>query len=288
MRTFGVELVNEGIKAVLLLQAVEAWRSCCFLLQGQVHALVAAILLRMARLDTFDRNPEPEPPDRELGEIEQGIGAGEGHAVIGADGKRQAALAEQALEGCDGRVFARRIESLTQEQEARGMIGDGQGITVMSIAELELSLEVGAPQIIGKRALRQRRAARAMARPAAALDQALTIEDRMDGAFGRNLDVAIEPAHHGRQIVSVSLIRFFGELIRFDQTQSGQKVDLPNWGLLLPLEVVMEKFVREQNLLRFRDLLLKVTDQEQRQTIHRLVFEEEAKGGPPRLEPPAE
>ena len=50
----------------------------------------------------------------------------------------------------------------------------------------------------------------------------------------------------------------------------------------------MEKFVREQNLLRFRDLLLKVTDHEQRQTIHRLIFEEEVKGGPPRLKSPTE
>jgi hypothetical protein len=41
----------------------------------------------------------------------------------------------------------------------------------------------------------QRHAARAMARPAAALDQAVTVEHRMDGAFGWNFDVAIKPAH---------------------------------------------------------------------------------------------
>src|SRR5580700_8896906 len=75
------------------------------------------------------------------------------------------------------------------------MVGDGQRITVSAIAELELALEVGTPQIIGKRALRQRRAARAVARPAAALDQAVAVEHRVDGAFGGNLDVAIEPAH---------------------------------------------------------------------------------------------
>ncbi len=75
------------------------------------------------------------------------------------------------------------------------MVSDGQGITVSAIAELELALEVGAPQIVGKRALRQRRAARAMARPAAALDEAVAVEHRVDGAFGGNLDVAIEPTH---------------------------------------------------------------------------------------------
>jgi hypothetical protein len=29
-----------------------------------VHALVTAVLLRMSRLDAFDRNAEPKPPDR--------------------------------------------------------------------------------------------------------------------------------------------------------------------------------------------------------------------------------
>jgi hypothetical protein len=75
------------------------------------------------------------------------------------------------------------------------MVGDGQRITVSAIAELELALEIGTPQIVGKRALRQRRAARAVARPAAALDLAVAVEHRMDGAFGGNFDVAVEPAH---------------------------------------------------------------------------------------------
>src|SRR5690349_18370350 len=75
------------------------------------------------------------------------------------------------------------------------MVGDGQWVTVLAIAELELALEVGTPQIIGKRALRQRRAPRALARPAAALDQAVAIEHRMNGALGGNPDVAVEPAH---------------------------------------------------------------------------------------------
>ncbi len=73
------------------------------------------------------------------------------------------------------------------------MVGDSQRIAVPAVAELELALEVGAPQIIGVVARGQRRAARAVARPAAALDQAMAIEDRMDGAFSRNPDVAVEP-----------------------------------------------------------------------------------------------
>ena len=73
------------------------------------------------------------------------------------------------------------------------MVGDGQRVTVSAIAELELALEVGAPQIIGSSARGQRRAARAVARHAGALDQAMAVEDRMDGAFGWNPDIAVQP-----------------------------------------------------------------------------------------------
>ena len=37
-------------------------------------------------------------------------------------------------------------------------------------------------------------AARTMARGAATLDQAVTVENRMDGALGRNPDVAVKPS----------------------------------------------------------------------------------------------
>ena len=87
------------------------------------------------------------------------------------------------------------FQRFTEQQEARGMVGDGQRITVSAIAELELALEVGAPQIIGKRTFRQRRAPRAVPRAAAALDQAVAVEHRVNGAFGGNLDVSVEATH---------------------------------------------------------------------------------------------
>ena len=67
---------------------------------------MTAVLLRMSRLDAFDRNAEAKPLDRELGEIEQASGTGEGHAVVGADRERQASLTEQSFEGRAGEVFA--------------------------------------------------------------------------------------------------------------------------------------------------------------------------------------
>lgn len=54
MRTLGVELAQEIIEAALLLQAVDAGGGGGFLLQRQVHALVATVLLRAAGFDALD------------------------------------------------------------------------------------------------------------------------------------------------------------------------------------------------------------------------------------------
>ena len=83
-----------------------------------------------------------------LERLNKAIRAGEGDAVVGADGLRQAALAEKLLEGGDGEVFAGRFQRLAHQQEARGMVGDGQRIAITPVAELELAFEIGAPKLI--------------------------------------------------------------------------------------------------------------------------------------------
>jgi hypothetical protein len=50
----------------------------------------------------------------------------------------------------------------------------------------------------------------------------------------------------------------------------------------------MEEFVREQNLLRFRELLLRVTDDAQRKQILYLIAREKAENLPRKLESAAE
>src|SRR5262249_62105783 len=91
-----------------------------------------------------------------------------------------------------------------------GGVGDGQRIAVAAMTELELALEAGAPQIVGSPARGQRRAARAVARPAAALDQAMAIEHRMDGAFGGNPDIAIEPPNQQFADLARAPVRLLG------------------------------------------------------------------------------
>src|ERR1700738_2215057 len=78
---FGVEFLDKVVEAGLLLQAVHSGRSGCFFLQREMHALVAAVLLRVARLDALDGDAEAEPPHREFGEIEEAVRTGERHAL---------------------------------------------------------------------------------------------------------------------------------------------------------------------------------------------------------------
>ena len=94
MRPFVVELLHEGIELGLLLQQIGAGGARGFFLQGQMHALMPAVLLRMTGPDAFDADAQAQPPDREPGEIEQAVGRSEGNTIIGADRLGQTALFE--------------------------------------------------------------------------------------------------------------------------------------------------------------------------------------------------
>lgn len=80
--------VDERIEAFLLLQEVERRRFGGFLLLGQMHALVAAILLRVARLDPLDGDPQPQPPHCQTRQTEEGCSGAEGDTVVRPDGIR--------------------------------------------------------------------------------------------------------------------------------------------------------------------------------------------------------
>ena len=66
MRPLVIEAVDELIEAFLLLQQVVRGRFSGFLLQGQVHPLMAAVLLRTPGLDALDRDAQAQPPDGKL------------------------------------------------------------------------------------------------------------------------------------------------------------------------------------------------------------------------------
>src|SRR6516225_4683050 len=149
MRAFIVEDVNKVIELRLLLREVQTGRLGGFLLQVQMHSLMAAILLRMARPDPLDPNSQAQPPNRKLAQVEEGMGRSEGKPVITTAVGRQTAFFKQSLKDRKGEVFAGRGQRLAGQQVAAGMIGDGQRVAVVTIAEQELALVIRAPQFIG-------------------------------------------------------------------------------------------------------------------------------------------
>jgi hypothetical protein len=90
-----------------------------------MHTLMPAILLWMTGLDALEGEAQTQPPHRKLGEVEQRVGRGERHAIVGTDADGQAALLKQARKGRKCKGFAGRFQSLTEEEKARGVIGDG-------------------------------------------------------------------------------------------------------------------------------------------------------------------
>jgi len=107
VRTLVIEDLDELIEFSLLLKEVCAGRFGGFFLQSEMHALVAAVLLRMAWANAFNADAEAKPPDGKLAQVEQGVSGSEGNAIIAANVGRQTALAEKPLEDGEGVVFAR-------------------------------------------------------------------------------------------------------------------------------------------------------------------------------------
>ena len=132
-------------------------RACCwrklgadgFFLQGEMHAFVAAILLRMTGLDAFNANARAEPPDGELAPVKQGMGGSKRNAVIAADVGGQSTLPEKPFQRGKSIVFAGRGESFAAQQISAGVIGDLERVTVLVVAEQELTLVIGAPELVG-------------------------------------------------------------------------------------------------------------------------------------------
>jgi hypothetical protein len=63
MRALVIELLHEAVEGRLLLEDIHAGRAGGFLLESEMHAFMAAVLLGLARRYALDANAEPQPPD---------------------------------------------------------------------------------------------------------------------------------------------------------------------------------------------------------------------------------
>jgi hypothetical protein len=82
-----------------------------------MHAFMAAVLLGMARLDSFHADTQPKTPDGKFAQIEQGMGGSEGNAVVATDVGRQAALLKEPLQHSKGKVFPGRGKSFASSTD---------------------------------------------------------------------------------------------------------------------------------------------------------------------------
>ena len=128
MRALLVEDVHELVEAGLLLEEVGGGRFRGLFFQGEMHAFVAAILLRMARLDALNANAEAKPPDGKFAEVEQSIGRCKRDTIVAADVRRQATFLKKALKDGESVVFPDKRKRFASEQETTGVIGNGEGI----------------------------------------------------------------------------------------------------------------------------------------------------------------
>lgn len=91
VRSLFVVVDAETVKEFLLRLPVRRRRMSDCLLEGAVHPFVAAVLLRLPRLDAFRQNAQSNPPRKQARQAARAR-AGEGSAVVGADATGQADL----------------------------------------------------------------------------------------------------------------------------------------------------------------------------------------------------
>src|SRR5205807_2793108 len=118
VRTLVVEDLHELVEPSLLLKKIGSRRLGGFFFQGQMHAFMTAVLLGVARLNPLNANTEPEPPDRELAQVKQGVRGSERHTVIAADVGWQAALLKKPLKHSESVVFTGRRKTLTGDRKS--------------------------------------------------------------------------------------------------------------------------------------------------------------------------
>ena len=97
MRPLGIKFVYERIECFLLLKEVLAGGFGGFFLERQVHAFMAAVFLGVSRLNPFNRDAEPQPPDRQAAHPEERIAGRKRLAIVGTDGVGQSEFFEGSL-----------------------------------------------------------------------------------------------------------------------------------------------------------------------------------------------
>ena len=156
-------------------------------LQGLVHPLVCTILLRTAGPDSLMNDAELHPPNVQPAQSVD-TGRREWRAVVAADRRREAMLAEHPLESGPRSSRLHVEQRAAREQVPAVVIQQGQRIAVDAVASLELALEVDRPHLVRSIGVQRRRTwVLPLLASSPALDQAVTFQDIEDRAAARKI-----------------------------------------------------------------------------------------------------
>src|SRR5690606_28411595 len=153
--------------------------------------LVTPVLLRPARPDALQLDPQFQPPHAQSRQPGR-TGAGKGRPVVAADRIGQAVALEGQLEAVSSAVVSGSVMPLAAQDHTRAGIGYGKWVAPFAVAKTKLALGVHAPH--AARSTRDRAAAAVTMTAAAAapgLDQARPFQDVVHRAHGGKLDARI-------------------------------------------------------------------------------------------------
>src|SRR5258708_2629678 len=112
-----------------------------------MHPLVAAVLLRMAGLDTLVDDAKLEPLDRQAAQPGEPARS-EGRPVVSANEAWQAVLTKQPIEdGPDG-IAVGALEPFAAQDVAAVQVGRRQRIAEPTVSDAKLTLEVSRPDVV--------------------------------------------------------------------------------------------------------------------------------------------
>src|SRR5271165_572839 len=190
----------KGAEAVELLAQTLGRRRGGVLEQGQMHALVATVLLRLAGRDPLRLNPGLDHQNRKARQPAKADG-GERRAVVGAKPERPAELAERGVEHRPDMLGVAPSQRLTAQEIAAHRVGEGQRLATGAVAGQEPAREVDTPHVVGRPAMREGCArGRAPSAQLALHRQPLAIEHEPDRARRRPITRRRLPLEKGAHL----------------------------------------------------------------------------------------
>ena len=200
MRSLVVVASPESVEATLLGAVIRRGGPCGVLLQGSVHPLVSAVLLRARGLNSLMLDAEPHPPRIELAEA-MDAGRRKRRTVVAAHRQRHSHLAKEPFKRRFCTLGSDVWQAVNAEQVATVQISNGQRIAVNAVACSELTLEVRRPEVVRRRR-RGWYSTRVLplSTTPPRLHEPVSLKNVGDGAARRPLELRVSSAQHSQQL----------------------------------------------------------------------------------------